>query len=84
MYEFIFEQCILRYLNYTWIFIWTVHFKMLEFYMKKNFLMILRSISTIRVYFVFSIPCQKYIFDNLDHVQASFNELETYLIGVLI
>jgi hypothetical protein len=46
--------------------------------------MILRSIFTIRVYFVFSVPCQKYIFDNLDHVQASFNELRTYLIGVLI
>jgi hypothetical protein len=30
-----------------------------------NFLTILRSVFTIRVYFVFSVPCQKCVFDNL-------------------
>jgi len=35
MYEFIFEQCILRYLNDACIFIWTVYFKVLKFYIKK-------------------------------------------------
>ena len=50
MYEFLFEPCILRCLNYVW---------------KKKFLMILWSVFTIRVYFVFSVLCQKYVFDNL-------------------
>jgi hypothetical protein len=35
MYEFIFELYILRYLNYAWIFIWIVYFKVFELYMKK-------------------------------------------------
>ena len=32
---------------------------------EKKFLTISRSIFTIRVYFAFSMPCQKYVFDNL-------------------
>jgi hypothetical protein len=36
MYEFIFELYILRYLNYAWIFIWIVYFKVYELYMKKK------------------------------------------------
>jgi len=26
---------------------------------------------TIQVYFVFSVPCQKYVFDNLEHLKKN-------------
>jgi hypothetical protein len=35
MYEFLFESCILRCLNYVQVFIWILYFKILELYMKK-------------------------------------------------
>jgi hypothetical protein len=56
-----------------------MYFKVLElcmnFYLKHDFFLmyfkipygftILRSVFTIQVYFIFSVPCQKYIFSNL-------------------
>ena len=55
MFEFLFEQCILRCLNYVW---------------KKNSYNF-----TIRVYFVCSVPCQKYIFDNLARDYQSWAQI---------
>ena len=44
-----------------------MYFKMRELCMKKKFLSILRFYNfTIRVYFIFFVPCQKCVFDNLD------------------
>jgi len=57
MYEFLFEPCILRCLNFVWKKI------SLQFY---DF--------TIQVYFAFSVPCQKYVFDNLDLDQRSMQK----------
>ena len=47
MYEFLFETCILRCLNYVW----------------KKF----PNDYTIWVYFIFSVPYKKCVFDNLEH-----------------
>jgi len=69
MYEFLFEPCILRCLNYVWIFFWSMYFKVLELYMKK-----IPYDFTIRVYFAFSVSCQKYIFDNLGGGFITFGE----------
>jgi len=68
----ILANCLLmkNYLNYVWIFIWTMYFKVLELCMKKKFLTFYDF--TIRVYFVFFMTCQKYVFDNLDN-EASFS-----------
>jgi len=69
------SDCIvfLSYLNYVFIFIQTMHFEVFEFYLnhifwsawimyeKKNYDF------TIRVYIVFFVSCQKYVFDNLDY-----------------
>jgi hypothetical protein len=46
LYEFLFGPCVLRCLNYVWIFIWIMYFKVLRclnYEWKKNFLTILRS-----------------------------------------
>ena len=43
-----------------------MYFKVHELCMKKKFLPILRSVFTIRVYLIFFVSCQKYVFDNLD------------------
>ena len=51
MYEFLFKLCILKCLNYAWIFIWTMYFKVLELCMKKKILTILRS------EFILYVPC---------------------------
>jgi hypothetical protein len=68
----ILANCLLmkNYLNYVWIFIWIMYFKVLELCMKKKFLTFYDF--TIRVYFVFFMTCQKYVFDNLDN-EASFS-----------
>jgi hypothetical protein len=47
-----------------------MYFKVLELCMKKKIFTILRSVFTIRVYFAFSVPCQKCVFDNLDQTSA--------------
>jgi hypothetical protein len=49
----------LSHLNYVWIFIWTMYFKVFD-YRKKNTYNF-----TIRVYIIFSVSCQKCVFDNL-------------------
>ena len=69
MYEFLFDACILRclkpwttydFLFEAWIFIFLMYFKILYDFT------ILRSVFTIWVYFAFSVPCQKYVFNNLN------------------
>jgi hypothetical protein len=59
------SNCIvfLNYLNYTFIFIWTMYFYVLELYIEKKFIYDF----TIRVYITFFILCQKCIFDNLGY-----------------
>jgi hypothetical protein len=37
MYEFLFEACILRCLNYRWIFIWSMNFFLMYFKIPYNF-----------------------------------------------
>jgi len=61
MYLFLFEPRIFKCLNYVWIFIWIMYFKVLELCIGK----IISYDFTIRVYIVFFVLCQKCIFDNL-------------------
>jgi hypothetical protein len=50
---------------------------------EKKFLMILRSVFTIRVYFAFFVSCQKYVFDNLDPGLVSLFFQDELLVLVL-
>jgi len=59
MYFKILELCMNFYLKHEFYFL--MYFKI-----PYNFT-ILRSVFTIRVYFVFFVPCQKYIFNNIGY-----------------
>jgi len=61
MYLFLFELYIFKCLNYLWIFIWIIYFKVFELYMGKKFAYDF----AIRVYITFFVLCQKCVFDNL-------------------
>jgi hypothetical protein len=64
-------QLLLLILQYLWFY--DLYFKVLELCIKIFFFMILQFVFTIRVYFVFFIPCQKYIFNNLNlYYQINF------------
>jgi hypothetical protein len=66
MYEFLFEACIVKCLNYVWIFIWSMYFKVLWIFIwSMNFFMYFKIPYDFTIYdpflrfeFVLYFPCR--------------------------